>query len=431
MKKLLIFALCVFELLSSVAFGQLKVQSISSTPTIKKLYSEIVERVSYEERTTYLKLIELANAIQITEETSPYYHGLLFSIYYYARNNSDEAQLSAKVQQILQRENKPFIIFELDSKIVNGENLAVVVSRHGFTQPEMIDREYLEKLGVASQEIYDEYSYNFYDLQKHLPSLFKQYGVLKTVKYDDKGSKIRESTYGDLLFDLLDKCNYQSDNEYNEEKTNREIQDFISSQMPNLKSHLLRGKAYFKTQNLHLAKYELTKAQEEEIPNEEIGNYLYEINNQLLLEKNPLLVNGLPNKKIPQGWFKPKKAKGFDDFGATSIVADFNQDGLLDEVVLLSTQVTAKFHNNMAVFTYISKPDGTFSIQKFLSNQIPQGYLTYRFFDLYDEKSKPVGGFVASLVQKNEFAEEGCVLVLFKWNKTQQKMVMEDFGSCN
>ena len=450
MKKFLILFLCI----SGAVMGQVPtVKSVSDVAVIRQQYRQIID--SDDEKRYSYDLINLFNSIMLTEKTAPYYYGILISIYeiidnpnnpYHNLTREQKAENTEKIRNLLTEKNQVFVKLERDA-VYDTPNSPWTVETPsmciGWTQPHVIYSETLKKMGVETYEVGEEQEigYDFESLLTHLPKLIRQYGDLTYKEYNEKGEIIYSSSYGDKFFEYLLSSSISNDENgnitvYDGERTwlnaseHQRWTQWVKEQMPYFKDHVTKAKAYYYTNDFEAAKRELLEAKREKVPNPEIDNYLYAVNNMLLLQKNPQLKKGLPNKVFSSGWKRP--VKGEDNLSTPFVMADFNEDGLLDEAILLSPQTVSKFHNDMALFVYVSKPDGKYSVQKITTaNLLMNGYQMIdrddRMASLYkgiDELApRPTKALSIFYTRKNEILEGHYGDVQIIWDKAQQKMV--------
>ena len=327
MKKFLILFLCI----SGAVMGQVPtVKSVSDVAVIRQQYRQIID--SDDEKRYSYDLINLFNSIMLTEKTAPYYYGILISIYeiidnpnnpYHNLTREQKAENTEKIRNLLTEKNQVFVKLERDA-VYDTPNSPWTVETPsmciGWTQPHVIYSETLKKMGVETYEVGEEQEigYDFESLLTHLPKLIRQYGDLTYKEYNEKGEIIYSSSYGDKFFEYLLSSSisndengnitvYDGDSTWVKANEYKRWSQWVKEQMPYFKDHVTKAKAYYYTNDFEAAKRELLEAKREKVPNPEIDNYLYAVNNMLLLQKNPQLKKGLPNKVFSSGWKRPKR----------------------------------------------------------------------------------------------------------------------------
>ncbi len=372
------------------------------------------------------ELTALFNAIEANSNNSTFYFGILMSIQEYARylhsyKYEFTIKLANQAEKIVRKDNKHFTMYH------NSGTKKPFYTTTGWTQPEFIYPNSLDRLGVTENDVNGNTVYDFDELLTAMDKLYEQYGAL-TKSFDSTDEKSTK-TYGDEFFSYLFNSNGIMTNDDSEIIVrNPRWNGFVEKILPTLRKHYNRAKAYYCTKQFVLALEEAQLAKEEEIkkrPNYDLeseNSLIFATQTELLLQKNPQLRYGLPNKKIPTGWFIPSKLRQSRE---RTVVADMNQDGILDEAILLCQKEGTTFYNtNLVLHLFLGQSDGSYIVQRVVNNLVKPEYGKLKSIQLHLGSgyyaSQPAGGVVAVFSEKDfdpSHVEEVCI----SWNKKTRR----------
>jgi hypothetical protein len=429
--------------------SELKADKITDAIIISNLYRKIISKPEPSNPTSQEgdnarndkinELLGLFSEIELTKDNSSLYYGILMSIQDYARYLSSakyprSGEVSDKAEKIVRKENKHFIMFN------HSEGKTPFYTTTGWTQPEFIYPTSLSRMGVTENYINGNSVYDFYELLPVMTMLYERYGTL--TKSFDSGTEKRITAYGDEFFSYL----FRSDGIITDDHSEIVVKhpgwnSFIEKILPILKDHSNRAQAYYYTKQFDLALNEALLAKEERLKKrpyyENAAEWekslwenalIFAIKTELLLQKNPKLRYGLPNKKLPTGWVIPSKLRQPEE---RSVVVDINQDGILDEAILLCQKEGTTFYNtNLVLHLFLGRPDGSYIIQKVVNNLVEPKYGKLKSISLHCKgwsyANQPANGIVAVFSQK-DFDPDDIEEVCISWNLQKQRAFYDFF----
>jgi hypothetical protein len=370
------------------------------------------EWVQYEERKKAIMLkiraemLNLAQSIARSRsaETIPYELGLLMDISVIDDPLYGRAEKVVKlIRNLGNVGNQPY-------RRVTGES-----ELFGWTHAEFFDQD-PRLASIPIQEFDEVQNYQSANIPAYLSvmrQMLRDYETLEHGSTDKEENKVYGGYYGDNIFRHITENIAANDFQ-------KTVRPWLLATIPTVKTHSVKGKMLHHAGHYGLATRELSMAltehQQKGWGTDELESYLFVARSEALLLQNPALRNGLPGKVFPVGWQLPqnKNSRSF-------VVADFNEDGLLDEAILLMGK-DAK--SGPAIFVYLNQTDKKYRVQKITTKEFNRKDKIDRLVSQGQSEGeyKPINGLGAYLSCPEEICEQ-LELVQLKWDQAQQKMV--------
>ncbi|KAB7730999.1 hypothetical protein F5984_09215 [Rudanella paleaurantiibacter] len=286
----------------------------------------------------------------------------------------------------------------------------------GWTHAEFFDAD-PRLTRIPTEELDGETYYASASIPAYLSvigQMLREYETLEHGSTDRNANKVYGGYYGDNLFSHITVHINSSDFQ-------KTVRPWLATTIQQMKTHSLRGKMLYHTGQYASAARELelalTEHRQKGWRTDDLELYRFAAHSGELLLRNPALRSGLPGKGYPVGWQQPKHKNA-----RLFVVADFNEDGLLDEAILL-TNKDVGLNSGMAIFVYINQPDKKYRVQKITTTDLKSvGNRVFRL-TLKQEGAgnEPINGLGATLIGKDEDCCEGHQVEI-RWDKARQQL---------